>query len=811
MRLTAVCALIFLCQRPCTSHRRDLPVAGIWPTDNGMYETRFGLHRKPFQAVLTSDDFYRSDVYEDLSSTVIHALRSDLGVAVLTGPSGIGKTVTLDSIRRAMSAENQVMVLRGGTVSSGEDLLHALHRRLLPPPGKKFDSSETRGTAAQAARWEVIERMQKVSDFWGPTIVLLDDAHLATPELFVELRALMEEESDGQRLLRVMIAGPLSLEEFLATSPLQDFSQKIRTHRFLEPLTSAQSVAYLDHQMQRVGGDTAKIFESAALERIVAAADGVPRCLDLLADESLMAAFRTEQDVVSVAAVDDGLSRLRHLPYAWNVSQFSAAAEEESIVESTTTAVVSHGVIEVGGPARDASEGSSFAVEIGGDVDHSGESAEGISPDESEQPAATAATDVSAEDVRQTATDADAADADATAARFDRIFQSISLGDAGRVAVAPVARRTGIQANDDEAASTVHADATASDAMATGEIASGDPVGAASLQDDAVPVSTSAEVRLEHHLILPHSGSDEDSGEEPSATQSSEDVSASSSVLDRYEPWTPAGTWSGGNDGSASGQTVASRSSNASPVFDRYTWCEMGRALGPDPVNRSPVSVTEAGAPQWPPVVSGLAPAVPIPIESVVSDEGRISEDECAAVATLPVSPGMSQDDMEPVGVDPTESIEAIEDLLSLDEQQDSPSTDRMFTLPIDLPNINSRPADPHPTAPPTSEPGPQAELVFESELPESVSVVAESESAGQGEESETLHMFRSHQSATAVRRSVVSVAAEQMKMAAGAESLSQSALNMTDEGQEVESPAPSSGRGGFANLFTRLRRGRSR
>ena len=32
-----------------------------------------------------------------------------------------------------------------------------------------------RGTAAQAARWEVIERMQKVSDFWGPTIVLLDD------------------------------------------------------------------------------------------------------------------------------------------------------------------------------------------------------------------------------------------------------------------------------------------------------------------------------------------------------------------------------------------------------------------------------------------------------------------------------------------------------------------------------------------------------------------------------------------------------------------------------------------------------------
>jgi len=194
-----------------------------------------------------------------------------------------------------------------------------------------------------------------------------------------------------------------------------------------------------------------------------------------------------------------------------------------------------------------------------------------------------------------------------------------------------------------------------------------------------------------------------------------------------------------------------------------------------------------------------------------VVSEDRVSASERAAFATLSDPPGMSPDVVEPVAVDPTESIEAIEDLLNLDERADSPSADRMFTLPIDLSDVASRPSADRNPAPPASEPGPQAELVLESELRDSVSVVGESESAERGEESETLHMFRSHQSASVVRRSVVSVAAEQMKLAAGAESLSPSARNVTDGGQEVESPAPSSGRGGFANLFTRLRRGRSR
>ena len=69
---------------------------------------------------------------------------------------------------------------------------------------------------------------------------------------------------------------------------MTDFAQRIRTHVFLQPLRSDESVKYLDLQIANSGGALGKIFEMKAVERIAAAADGSPRCLSLLADECLV-------------------------------------------------------------------------------------------------------------------------------------------------------------------------------------------------------------------------------------------------------------------------------------------------------------------------------------------------------------------------------------------------------------------------------------------------------------------------------------------------------------------------------------------
>lgn len=327
-----------------------------------MYETRFGLHRKPFQTVSSNGEFFRSESFEELCPVVLHALRSDLGMSILTGPAGSGKSTTLEYFRRTLSTSSQTVLLRGGSVASMADLLQALHRQL-----NSNAVSESDGTSG-VQRWNIVDRLQRVAEFWGPLIVMIDDAHLLQAETFAELRTLQEEQGDGQKLIRVMLAGPLNLEETLAQPSMVDFAQKIRCHAFLRTLRTSESVQFLKHQIEICGGQASQVFDGPALEIIVAAADGLPRNLNLLADECLMICEENDHAQVTAYVVETALQRLQHLPVAWNYTPRSTDHDDADTGEvdethrfesdlsdrphSTSQPMqAADSVIEIGGPA----------------------------------------------------------------------------------------------------------------------------------------------------------------------------------------------------------------------------------------------------------------------------------------------------------------------------------------------------------------------------------------------------------------------------------------------------------------------------
>ena len=567
-----------------------------------MYEKRFGLHRKPFQSVLSDHDFFRSETLCGIIPGVLHALRSDLGVAVLTGPMGVGKSVTLEAIRRLLESDGQVVLIRGGTVKSAADLLYLLHRRLLKCQTAADDTAATRPSDA-IRRWEVVERLQRVTEFWGPLVLLLDDAHLVQPEVFAELRALLEEEIAGQKLLRLLISGPLSLEEVLAESAQSDFAQKIRTHVFLQPLKSSEAVRYLEQNIRHAGGDLSKVMDTKAIERIVAASDGVPRCLNLLADESLMISQENDQDRVTRAIVDQALARLQHLPYAWNVSLYESEDDEvddtatvavdrecSSVVEVVSQPGSVHsapGVIEIGEPKSEWSrveqpQASSVVVddtnvfEIGA-------------------PAPVAAIPVASEPV---------ASARAVPAPESSVVEV--------VVSEPPDERLSAGHNeaadfDVEAVSTL--DLSLQSEFSATEISADEFFSEAS---DVLPsVDRDADVAVDSAADLPDEFTARDEYSECDLSDAATVV-----ALSGYTRWEPAGAWPAMLPQAAPKVTQAVRP-DATPVFDRYTWCELDRPVLPEPMHRHQVVMPHVSPAVWPPVANGVAPFEPIPVRDV--------------------------------------------------------------------------------------------------------------------------------------------------------------------------------------------------
>jgi hypothetical protein len=165
-------------------------------------------------------------------------------------------------------------------------------------------------------------------DFWGPVILLLDDAHLAPLSVLNELRAVSEEEWNGRSLVRVLATAPVSFEIDLARSEYSCFSHRIRCHEVLQSLTVKECVEYLQRHLEAVGGRLAEVFTEEAVNRLVEACDGLPRSLSMLADETLAVAAEQSLKPANLTCVGLALKRLQHLACRLNAS---LAAESVSV------------------------------------------------------------------------------------------------------------------------------------------------------------------------------------------------------------------------------------------------------------------------------------------------------------------------------------------------------------------------------------------------------------------------------------------------------------------------------------------------
>ncbi|MCA9085671.1 MAG: AAA family ATPase [Planctomycetaceae bacterium] len=708
-----------------------------------MYQQRFGLHRKPFQNSLTENDFFETAAHREIFAAVLHALKSDLGVAVLTGPAGSGKTTVLEQLRRRLSVEGQAVLLRGGAVRTASEFLSAMQRWAAKTGSPNTVSRQSAGDGD--SRWAVTERLRQLSDFWGPVAILLDDAHLIQPDVFLELRGLLEEENDGQRIMRLLIAGPLSLEETLAQPAMTDFVGRIRTHVFLQPLRSNESVDYLKHQLAAVGGSLADLFDSSAVEHLVAAADGVPRCINLLGDECLLVCDELNRTKVSRDIVNVALQRLQHLPYAWNASpdlhdshdessadfsdDASVVLEPDSASESerkNAYASMEDGVIEIGSPSRDELKGSApfnstggetrSVFEIGADVEMKSDGvAAAESGEHSAEIEAIAESEVMAELENQNTVEAEDSLRSLELSERERVLQELtdeSMTDeelqqltahppiAGLSTVASAFRKGRLQTANDvdyafdqlerhlilagtasgpdspdvndsgsqerpEVSVSPQADSVRSQADSAENMNSVESAGSAFLltETETSEAIAFASIRVTEgsasvkSTVSSGTGDDnewrEAGAEWIAGRVENADEVVSVPQLDNLPLWVPAGTWStefsvaavvdqvmemmeplatsatsvaepvvkscAGGCGSRCSDTANRPRANAKPVFDRYTWNELGRPVTPEHIQRRRGPDRLAMKATWPPQLTGICPVDEITVTDTSS------------------------------------------------------------------------------------------------------------------------------------------------------------------------------------------------
>jgi general secretion pathway protein A len=276
-----------------------------------MYLSFFGLNEKPFAITPDPRYLYLSERHAEALAHLLYGINEAGGFVQLTGEVGTGKTTTIRSLLAQTPKNAEVALI--------------LNPRMTPPEFLLTICEELGIGVPDSAEQSLKDLVDILNDYLlrahagGRRIVLVvDEAQNLSPEVLEQVRLLTNLETNTQKLLQIILIGQPELRELLARNELRQLAQRITGRYHLDPLSAAETSAYVRHRL-RVAGATTDIFTPPALNEVYRLSGGVPRVINVIADRALLGAYTQDRHRVGGSLVRNAAAEVfgRRFVPAW--------------------------------------------------------------------------------------------------------------------------------------------------------------------------------------------------------------------------------------------------------------------------------------------------------------------------------------------------------------------------------------------------------------------------------------------------------------------------------------------------------------
>jgi putative secretion ATPase (PEP-CTERM system associated) len=265
-----------------------------------MYEKFFNFGTKPFDLLPNPDLLYMSRTHGKALSYLRYGIEERAGFILLTGDVGAGKTTL---IRLLIKSHLDKVVLSKVTNTKVDS------HQLLTMINDDF-GLETEGRTKAALVRELNEFLIDQYALGKRCVLIIDEAQNLSAELLEEVRMLSNLETDGGKLLQIILAGQPELKETLNSHTLLQLRQRIQIGCHLSPLNPDEVRDYILYRMECAGNRDAVDFSGEAFALIAEQTRGVPRLINILCDYLLIDAFAAERREIGEEDVAEILKEL---------------------------------------------------------------------------------------------------------------------------------------------------------------------------------------------------------------------------------------------------------------------------------------------------------------------------------------------------------------------------------------------------------------------------------------------------------------------------------------------------------------------
>jgi Type II secretory pathway, component ExeA (predicted ATPase) len=269
-----------------------------------MYKEFYGLEDLPF--TLTPDPRFIvfTPSYNEVLASLYYGLENAKGLIVLTGEVGTGKTTALRWILRRLDSSVLAAYVFNPRLSIDEFYHHITQMLGIRDWTNKADLLSTMGGVLADRHRRGLR-----------TVLIIDEAHELSDYVLEEIRLLMNFESDDAKHLQIVLTGQPELRDKLNQPNLRQLKQRVALRCRMHQLPSVEETErYITERLLIAGSSEPNIFTPGAIDYIFQCSEGIPRQINNICDNALIAGYAAGEQIIGRAIIEDVADNLDLLP-----------------------------------------------------------------------------------------------------------------------------------------------------------------------------------------------------------------------------------------------------------------------------------------------------------------------------------------------------------------------------------------------------------------------------------------------------------------------------------------------------------------
>ena len=269
-----------------------------------MFLEFYRLKEQPFGVTPDPRFICPSRTHTEAFNSLSCGLEAGCGFLALIAKPGTGKTTLVLQLLKQLNQTSRPIFLFHTQCDSREFLRYLFRSLGIDVAGLDAVSMHERLNQLLAAELRVGRRL----------VVIIDEGQNLDNSVLETVRLLSDFEAPRTKPMQIVLVGRPQLAEKLSSPSLAQLRQSISILSGLEPLTREEIIRYIERRLQVAGYAGAPLFSNEALERIFARSEGIPRNINNLCFNALLAGCAAGRKQIDFDIVDQVLNDLEINP-----------------------------------------------------------------------------------------------------------------------------------------------------------------------------------------------------------------------------------------------------------------------------------------------------------------------------------------------------------------------------------------------------------------------------------------------------------------------------------------------------------------